>query len=332
MIDCHLKRRSGFTLVELLVVIAIIALLIGLLLPAVQKVRESAQRAQCQNNLKQVGLASLNYHDISGSLAYDGYQGGNAPQSVFPNMYRTPIYIALLPYLEQQGLYQQLYLMNPSPITGVYSPLFGTPLSALACPSDDIPSSHVIQYTDMKGYFGNGEYGVVSYVINAGSSAFDTENYGILDKLMSVVGITDGSSNTIMYGEASNYEPNFGLYNPYGFSPNDIRYFRTWSSFPYNIGGTIGRGGDAPLNYQLPNTTPIDILNFIYRLEAFGSRHSGGANFVFCDGSVHFISNSINNASMISTNATNSISGSSITVLGALCTVSGGEVLDFTGY
>src|SRR5215467_1909709 len=98
-----LQRRRGFTLVELLVVIAIIAILIGLLLPAVQKVREAGNRVKCDNNLKQLSLACHNYHDAYQSLplanAYPPYQSpGYVSQ-----------FIALMPFLEQQGLYQQLF-------------------------------------------------------------------------------------------------------------------------------------------------------------------------------------------------------------------------------
>src|SRR5437016_5512017 len=118
--------RRAFTLIELLVVIAIIGVLIGLLLPAVQKVREAANRISCFNNLKQIGLASLEYHDVYNAFP----MAANYDRD--PN-YGSP-FVPLLPFLEQQNLYTQFYA-NPIDYDGKGSP-GATPLRILVCPSD----------------------------------------------------------------------------------------------------------------------------------------------------------------------------------------------------
>src|SRR5262245_34118288 len=137
------RRRGGFTLVELLVVIAIIAVLVGLLLPAVQKVRAAAARAQCLNNLKQIATAAHNYHDAKGRLP----TGGRLPIMVGDRPTGgTNLWVELLPYIEQGNLYGKWDLNdNRNNVVGGKNATQAQVIKLLVCPSDPLPELVVEQ-------------------------------------------------------------------------------------------------------------------------------------------------------------------------------------------
>jgi prepilin-type processing-associated H-X9-DG protein len=293
-------------LIELLVVIAIIAVLIGLLLPAVQKVRATAARIKCANNLKQISLAAMNYHDVNNGFPLSSGQ-----------TYATWA-IALLPYLEQDALYQQFVAVggDAGNAPGGMGPgsLAATSLPILACPSDSgLPSPPVIQYPG----FGL-SLGATSYRANtSGLSAFDP-NFGadgviVQTSPVRIVAITDGTSNTILFGEFSNFDPNWPPYASFSGSPANFP-LASYSVWTTGVAGLYCTGY-YPLNFKLPPIPADPNLANLYgaeRIFAYGSGHSGGANFAFCDGRVIFLSNAVAGAPGL---------------LPALSTIAGGEVV-----
>jgi prepilin-type N-terminal cleavage/methylation domain-containing protein/prepilin-type processing-associated H-X9-DG protein len=241
-------RRRAFTLIELLVVIAIIAILIGLLVPAVQKVRDSAARIQCSNNLHQIGIAMHSYHDT---------------QHYFPPAFARPSNwgwaVWILPYVEQDNLYRQL---NPDATTLGHNALTNNQeIKVYECPSDRVGVNNPY----LSGYAKN-NYACSEQICDGGSA------YQIKD-------ITDGTSNTLMIGERDTLHQIGAVWagRDTATGVNSVIARPTW-----------------PINTRYTGATPCCAGDGGCTRFAWSSLHTGnGANFVFCDASVHYLRASI---------------------------------------
>ncbi|MDY3559585.1 DUF1559 domain-containing protein [Gemmata sp. JC673] len=281
-------RRLAFTLIELLVVIAIIAILIGLLLPAVQKVREAAARMKCQNNLKQTALAFHNFESaIGGFPAY--YTSQPADPSGTAIAYWG---VQVLPYIEQDNV-RKLWVPTKTFSDPVNQLAANMPVQILVCPS--VPSGTRLSTLSSKTYavadyslalsVSSNLYGpVITYAQPANINGACSTDKNVFTKVLE---ITDGTSNTLMLVES-------------GGRPDNWRSGRTdtaWSSVP-NGGwaqpnGSIMRGYTTPADLSTmthPGSCMVNCNNY-YSIYGF---HSGGANVSLADGSVRFLRQSVN--------------------------------------
>jgi prepilin-type N-terminal cleavage/methylation domain-containing protein/prepilin-type processing-associated H-X9-DG protein len=314
-------RRRGFTLIELLVVIAIIAILIGLLLPAVQKIREAANRAKCSNNLKQLGLAMHNYNDTNGHLP-----GNIRPLATGTIRVRWATF--LLPYYEQDNVFriynQTVNWSDPLNIAAV-----STRLKVLECPSTPRPDRKDSNPEDStwNGYVAtsdySGIYAILPALVQTGQAQIASA--GILSKMEDVrlTDVTDGLSNTIHLTESAGKPDLYRNGKFIGAAPtykvNGGGWCRPGTDIPWLIGlqadGTFTTGtGPGFINVAngiqqttYPNDPPGFGTDGTGQIYGF---HPGGVNALFGDGSVRFIRQTIQSRT-----------------LAALITRDGGEVI-----
>ena len=296
-------RKRGFTLIELLVVIAIIAILVGLILPAVQKVREAAARMKCMNNLKQIGLALHNYHDANGKFP-PGHDNNNFSAHVY-----------ILPYVEQGNVCNTMNMMMP--YTDPSNALaMATRVKIFECPSDPAINSvpAVWAPTNYRVNQGSGIlWGLpTSTGVNAGLPAPNGPFF--FDSATQITSITDGTSNTAMASESL-----VGSFNAGVTSPNNTqRLGQSVGLYPstpdeaYQMCQSVGYQNltyngypntGAPWIYGYHSTTiyfhvgPPNSSSCMYPSGRIGtaarSMHTNGVNLAMCDGSVRFVNNSI---------------------------------------
>lgn len=307
------RARTGFTLIELLVVIAIIAILIGLLLPAVQKVREAAARMSCQNNFKQLGLALHNHNDTRGNFPY-GYQvkswpgeGGTVPAGHF----RWSVLAELTPFLEQSNVYNTLDLTYPlyggpnsNPPYSFFPPnRFGVGLMVkiFLCPSDR--AAAIVADRAPGNYVACAGSGVNGADATVGDGVF------FVNSKIRILDIADGTTNTVMMSESllgpggadvpagSGVDPQT-MYASLGTADtlsdsacqsavHKTNRQSTWAdgAFPNGLYN----------HWWTPNVARPDCIRHSNPgWKAARSRHSGGVNVLLGDGSVRFVSNSVN--------------------------------------
>jgi prepilin-type N-terminal cleavage/methylation domain-containing protein/prepilin-type processing-associated H-X9-DG protein len=317
-------RRPGFTLIELLVVIAIIAILVGLLLPAVQKVREAAARLKCQNNLKQIGLALHNYEGSYNT--FPGASTGPPNTSTPPPPYRHGWVAYTLPWVEQDNV-RNVYNINVNWFDPPNADVIMIPLKIYHCPSADFGRQATSSSANV---YGRGKAGAAwDYAsVNVGGAAPGYAGTANAERRKGVMNdregstraqITDGTSNTLMVSECAN-RPQYWVM---GRQRTDI--IAATSNFPAgNVGPgevsggvwaehqkAVSVGGASADGTATTGSGPFPCaINCTNDWEIY-SMHTGGANGLMADGSVRFLKAS-----------------TPIDVLAALCSRSGGEVVN----
>lgn len=279
------RSRAAFTLVELLVVIAIIGILVGLLLPAVQSAREAARRLQCQNNLKQIGLAVHNYHDVHRQFPWVNANSTLSGGSLF---------VSILPYVEQGNAFQR-YDFTKSNRDPFNRQVVAQQLPFYYCPSDgrrrEVPSCSVDAGRAPGTYavsIGTRDYNQYWSWIGAPRPELDgmIVYSDSVDRRTKMASVTDGTSNTFLVGETAYNLPDYKFSS--GECVGQPRFSFTYWCNPFP--GSTACTTQFAFN---PRDFADDGIFDPGWVRSFRSDHIGGVQFVFGDGSVHFLSDSI---------------------------------------
>ena len=305
-------RTRGFTLIELLVVIAIIAILIALLLPAVQQAREAARRTQCKNNLKQIGLAMHNYHDVSLSFPI----GSNTGQR---NTFGVSYWAGLMPYFDQANMYSRLSFDGNHPgwtarNTGILNgqAANGVPFTMMLCPSSPLPTMRdtgggnvtcMPQYVGINGATNDtatpsqfvqtpAQRGCCNCCASVTGGGI-TSRGGMLvtNNAIRIRDVTDGTSNTIMVGEQSNF-----IKSANGTGQNQVNGNHGWLMGTHGVGFTNRRAFNLTTVRYPPNSVTLGIAgvgNNDGPNNGIFSAHTGGVQVLLADGSCRFLSENI---------------------------------------
>jgi len=296
------KNRIGFTLVELLVVIAIIGVLVALLLPAIQAAREAARRSQCSNNMKQLGVALHNYHDVHKIFPMGVLQSDLTVETAYP---RLPWAIHLYPYLEQQATYDRFdFTCRPAPSNqvqecaqngaGADAPTAQV-IPTMGCPSDSRGASVWTQ--NAPNAFARGNYAVFFGNLNKGASRSLSAGHlraAFGYRAVAMGDILDGTTNSMAFGEMlRGSNANGGFRGCYWRDFPGAAWIFTLntpnSPVPDNIRITQCTAADNEPNLNLP-CVPVNGNN---ESSASRSRHMGGVQVTMCDASVRFVTDAI---------------------------------------